>query len=544
MSKAIDQLRKVVRVTGIGTVLAALAAPVWGQDSTADIEEIIVTGQKRTETLLESDVAVTVMTEQFIDEARIRDLRRIDDFVPNVQFNETAQLSSVFVTIRGVESNPYIVNRAALYIDGIPFRELSNAVLSQIESIEVLRGPQSTLYGANSEAGLLIINGRQPGLEPEADIRLTGSSYNGDQGYTLDGFFGGPLAGEALSGSLSLRAQKEDSYITNPASRTGEPGEIRDLFLQARTTWQPTDSLTINGTAYVLDTDAPGLFDQEYAPVDRELYDSLYGDFFNGGREVGKFEFLNDAPKHTIEKDIVAGLSATWELENGALDLAYSFTELDKDSSGLDLDLTAGNYFLFPNPYHMPDNPAFGPPFTEFPGLAGRDIENEKFWSGELRFTSPDSDRFEYLVGISWYKEDKRTILTTSAFDPALNDYNPYVLTPPQFARGEDVALFGSATFSLGIDGLSATAGLRYDRARRETVQQEGPPLDIGVTQLNFFDIQLDKEFTELLPRLVLSYEVSENVNAYASASKGYIPGGFNLTLAQDATVSEDLNHL
>ena len=61
----------------------------------------------------------------------------------------------------GIASNRYIVNRAALYIDGIPFHELSNAVLSRIDSTEVLRGPQSTLYGTESEAGLLIINSRQ-----------------------------------------------------------------------------------------------------------------------------------------------------------------------------------------------------------------------------------------------------------------------------------------------------------------------------------------------------------------------------------------------
>ncbi|MXW73878.1 MAG: TonB-dependent receptor plug domain-containing protein [Gammaproteobacteria bacterium] len=531
-------------LTVVGSAQDAELDESWEADAgdgAFDIEEILVTGQKRTETLLESDVAVTVMTEEFIDEARIRDLRRIDDLVPNVQFNETAQLSSVFVTIRGIESNPYIVNRAALYIDGIPFRELSNAVLSQIESIEVLRGPQSTLYGANSEAGLLIINSRQPGRERESDIRLTGSTYNGNHGYILDAFLGGPLADDTLSASLALRALKEDSYITNPASLTGEPGEIRDLFLQARVAWQPADSLTIKGTAYILDTDAPGLFDQEYAPVDRRHYDGIYRDYFNGGREVGKFEFLNDAPKHTMEKDLVAGLSATWDLEYGSLDMAYSFTKLDKDSSGLDLDLTAGNWFQFPNPFYMPGNPLFGPPFFEIPGLAGREIENEKFWSGELRFTSPDSDQFDYIVGMSWYKEDKRTVLTTSAFNPLLNDYNPYVLTPPQFARGEDFALFGSATFSLGIDGLSATVGLRHDWADRETIQQEGPPLNIGLVQLNFYNIQLDDSYTEILPRLVLSYDASESVNAYASASKGYIPGGFNLTLAEDASISEDL---
>ena len=158
MRTTISQRRHLLRTSCCAAVLFAVAVPGWGQDGgiepeTAAMEEILVTGQKRTETLLGSDVAVTVMTEEFIDEARIRDLRRIDDLVPNVQFNETAQLSSVFVTIPGIESNPYIVNRAALYIDGIPLRELSNAVLSRIDSIEVLRGPQSTLYGANSEPG-------------------------------------------------------------------------------------------------------------------------------------------------------------------------------------------------------------------------------------------------------------------------------------------------------------------------------------------------------------------------------------------------------
>lgn len=544
-----NQLPPPLRAGGFAIVLLAMgAAPAWGKAAdgtesggTEAIEEILVTGQKRTETLMESDVAVTVMTEEFIDEARIRDLRRIDDLVPNVQFNESGQLSSVFVTIRGIESNPYIVNRAALYIDGIPFRELSNAVLSQIDSIEVLRGPQSTLYGANSEAGLLIINSRQSPLEREADVRMTAATFNGDQGYTLDGFLGGALVEGELSGSLAFRALKEDSYITNPASLTGEPGEIRDLFLQARMTWLPSDRLTINGTAYILDTKAPGLFDQEYAPIDRNLYDSLYGEFFNGGREVGRFEFLNDAPKHTDEKDVVAGVSATYELPYGALDAALSFTKLEKDSAGLDLDLTAGNHFQFPNPFHMPDNPAFGPPFIALPGLAGRELENEEFWSGELRFTSPDSGLFSYIVGVSWYKEDKRTVLTTSAFNPMLGDYNPFELTPPQFAKGEDFALFGSATFSLGLDGLSATVGLRQDWAKRETVQQEGPPLVIGFAQLNFFDIQLKESFTELLPRFVLSYEASEQLNFYASASKGYIPGGFNLTLAENADIGEDL---
>lgn len=128
-----------------------IACPARAQpNEEASSPEIVVTGQKREGTLQDSDTAVTVLDARAIDEARVRDFSQLDDLVPNVQFNQGGQLGNVFITIRGVESNPFIVNRAAVYIDGIPFRELTNAVLSQVDSIEVLRGPQGTLYGAGS----------------------------------------------------------------------------------------------------------------------------------------------------------------------------------------------------------------------------------------------------------------------------------------------------------------------------------------------------------------------------------------------------------
>ncbi|MCG8440542.1 MAG: TonB-dependent receptor, partial [Caulobacterales bacterium] len=420
--------------------------------------------------------------------------------------------SSVFVSIRGIESNPFIVNRAAIYIDGIPFRELSNAVLNQIASIEVLRGPQSTLYGANSEAGLILITTRQPGDEFEGELRVTGSTFNGDYGYGVDGFVGGTLIDGELLGSLAFKASDEDSYISNPASSVGEPGEVRDLFLQGRLSWTPNDNLSVNATAYILDTDAPGLFEQEYSPLDIGLYNETYRDTLNGGRNVGEFEFLNDTPKLTTSQEVVAGLSATYQLGYGQIDAAFSYADADEDSAGLDADLTA------------------------LPTVAGRDIEKETIWSGELRFTSPDSDVFEYLFGVSWYSEEDELQLGT-AFGPASLD--SYSLAPPQSSEGQDFAVFGSATAGLGLEGLSATLGLRWDRAERKTRQQEGV-LDLGFTQLPFQDIALEDTFEEVLPRGVLSYVVNDNLNVYASASKGYIPGGFNLAAA-DAELADDV---
>ncbi|MEM7503773.1 MAG: TonB-dependent receptor [Pseudomonadota bacterium] len=502
----------VCATAALATPSLALAQTSEAEDASETVENITVTGQKRDESLLESDLSVTVLNEQAIREARLRDVRRLDDLVPNVQFNESGQLSSVFVSIRGIESNPFIVNRAAIYIDGIPFRELSNAVLNQIESIEVLRGPQSTLYGANSEAGLILINTRRPTESVTSEFRVTSSTYNGgDASNGVDGFIAGSLSGESLLGSLAFKASHEDAYISNPASSINEPGEITELFLQGRLFYEPSDNLSIRATAYVLDIDAPGLFEQEYSPVDRGLYNATYADTFNGGRNVGAFEFLNDVPKQTDEREFVGGVVAEYQLAPGSVRASISYTDFDKDSAGLDLDLTA------------------------FQTVAGRDLEDETVWSAEISFTSNDSDVFEYLVGASWYHEEREQALGT-AFGPAALD--SYLFSPAQLADAEDVSIFGSATFGLPVDGLSATVGVRYDRAERGTSQSAGV-LDLGFTQLLFQDIELDETFDEVLPRFVLSYEASDSLNWYASASKGYIPGGFNLTAAQADVADE-----
>ncbi len=482
------------------------------EESSEVIDSIVVTGQKRDESLLESDLSVTVLSEQEIREARLRDIRRLDDLVPNVQFNESGQLSSVFVSIRGVESNPFIVNRAAIYIDGVPFRELNNAVLNQIESIEVLRGPQSTLYGANSEAGLILINTRRPTDTVTSEFRITSATYNsGDASNGIDGFVAGPLSGDTLLGSLAFKASTEDAYISNPASSVGEPGEVTELFLQGRLIYEPNDDLSIRATAYVLDVDAPGLFEQEYSPIDIDLYNLTYADAFNGGRNVDSFEFLNDVPKLTEERDIIGGVSAEYRLSHGSIRGSVSYADLDEDSAGLDLDLTA------------------------LPTVGGRDREEEQVLSAEVSYTSSDSDTFEYLFGVAWYKEERKTALGT-AFGAAALD--TYLFSPTQVADGEDLSVFGSATFALPMEGLSATLGLRYDHADRSTRQSAGV-LDLGFTQLIFQDIALDDTFEEWLPRFVLSYEASESLNWYASASKGYIPGGFNLTAAQADVADE-----
>ena len=488
-------------------------------------DTIVVTGQKRETTVFESDIAVTVFGREEIENARIRDFRRLDDLIPNVRFNQSGQTSSIFATIRGVESNENTVNRAAVYIDGIPFRELSNAVLDQVASIEVLRGPQATLYGANSESGLFIINSRQPSDTLEADFRATASFFNGDNGFAGTGFVGGPIIEDRLLGSLVVSYEEEDGFLQNPFDPTGEKAEITSLFVQGRVTWFPTPDTEVKATAYVLDMEAPGLYENEFVPLDRAAFDDNilvdpstgdvlgpYIDLVHDGRRIGKYEFFSDVPKLTTEQDIIAGISLNQQLGYGEIDLAASYSNLRADSSGLD------------------------PDFSALPTQLGFSNDDDTIVFAEARFTSPDSDVFEYLVGVSYYYEERLARRNTTVFDPDIGDYAPFTTAPQQRQTDDNIAVFGSATVGLGIEGLRGTVGLRYDRAYRASSQDAFSAV-FGSTVFNFLAVDDDATFDQWLPRFALAYEASDNINLYASAAKGFLPGGFNLAASADPTV-------
>ena len=509
-------------LTAVIAVAALSAQPAFadppkeeGDDTEqgSDIETIVVTGSKRATSLLNSDLSVTVLNSAAIEDARLRDFRRIDDLVPNVQFNESGQRGSIFITVRGVESNPFIINRAAVYIDGIPFRELSNSVLNQIESIEVLRGPQGTLYGANSESGLIIVNTKTPSDEVTGNLRLTGTHFPSGEGVEADGFIAGPIVKGKLAGSMSFNVAHEDAFMKNEGTTTGETGHFSEKFLQGRLRWTPSDRLVVNATAYWLDLNAPGIFDQQYVPLDLDLYNATYADYFNDGRQADDWTVFEDAPKYYKSQELVAGLSATYGLDYGTIDFAASYRNVEEDSRGLDFDLTAT------------------------PAVAGQELEEETFKNVELRFTSPESEHFDYILGVSYYADTQDN---TKASFVGPGGLDSYIAAPTQRESAEDISAFGSANW-YAAPKLRLSAGLRYDHARRETVQRAGE-LDLGYGSIVYYpDANLEKTFSKLLPRFAVHYKVTENFSLHASAARGYIPGGFNLVAVQQGFLDDSI---
>ncbi|MEM9316451.1 MAG: TonB-dependent receptor, partial [Pseudomonadota bacterium] len=335
--------------------------------------------------------------------------------------------------------------------------------------------------------------------------------------YEVDGYVGGPL-GEQVAGALSFQYSDRDYYLENTGSTPQGPGQIEELFLQGRLQWTPTDRLTIDALAYVIDTQAPGIYTFDGFPVDLDRYNAIYSDGalfdptdpftlapFNGSDRASDFRFVHDAPKRAEVTQIIAGANATYATNAGVVDFALSYRTEDTDDRGFDID------------------------GTNAPLLAGAEEEEEEVFNAEIRFTSDPVQSLRYSLGASYYFEEDVRALGSLIGPGSLNDF---VFSPDQSVASYDVGLFGSLSYTPSSwPNLTATFGLRYDRARRETTQEAGA-LDLGFAVFFFNDLELEETFDAFLPRFALKYEPSDTVTLYGSAAKGYLPGGFNLTAA------------
>jgi len=496
-------------------VLPSVSVAAQDTPSPTRLDEVRVTGSKRDTPYLKSDLSVTVLDREDLKQAGVTEFRDLDKLAPNVKFNAMGQLSDMFISIRGIESNPFLVNRASVYIDGIPFKELSNAVLNQVESVEVLRGPQGTLYGANSESGLVLVRTRGPSDHREGELNLRSTWFGNGNGTSVDGFMAGPLGGgDALSGSVAFMASDEDSYLRNLTPFAGTQGRVREGYLQGKLRWRPSDYVTVNALAYHLRTRAPGMFEYEYLPLDVGLYNRTYGERYNKGRAAGDFTYINDAPKRTEKEETVAGLSAQWQLAQGTVDVATSYRGHEDVSAGYDFDM------------------------TERSELAGRTYDKQHAWSGEARFSSVEGRPLTWIAGVSTYRTDKDSILGTFV-GPITRGLDSYNLAPRQTAEGTDYSVFATASYTFpSVPALTASVGLRHERAERSTEQRAGQ-LDLAAGGVVLYrDAALSHTFTATLPRVSLRYDASDDLSFYAASAKGYIPGGFNLAAAQSDQVN------
>ena len=385
---------------GVSLFAVIAATPAFAQDAapaapeattevtaapTADEPEIVVTAAKREQTLQDVPISVSVTSEDTVDKAQIRDLVDLQSIVPSLkvaQSNAAAQTNFIIRGFGNGNGNFGIESSVGVFIDGV-YRSRSFSALDdlpEIERIEVLRGPQSTLFGKNVSAGAISIITKKPQFTLGGEVEASVGNYDSR---LLKGTITGPISktfAVRLSGSLSRR----DGYFENLT--TGNDINDRNRFsLRGDFLWQPTSALSVRVIAdYSRIKEACcGVVSLLNGPATQFIGAPAP---FGLGRPVGnpdrKFDYetvLNTDPKSKI---IGKGISAQVDYDLGFAKLTSITAYRNQfNSSAEDVDFTGAD-------------------------LANRtDRVRTKTFTQEVRLASTGEDRFNWLVGAFFMKE-------------------------------------------------------------------------------------------------------------------------------------------
>ena len=535
---------------------SAASASAAAQVDEGDV--IVVTATKRAEPILDIPQSVTVVGGETLERQQATTFQQYLNEIPGLSLTE-AEPGSTRLTLRGVNTGG-VSSTVAVYVDEMPFGSSSGLVNGAILTgdidpfdlarIEVLRGPQGTLYGANSLGGIFKYVSNEPKLGELSGRARTGIEFvdNGGTGYNFNGVVNAPLGDNAavrVSGFYRKRAGWVDA---NPQDVTfdnifGIPDfnftatSRDDNNINDNDSWggrgsvlfQPSDALTIRLTAYLqnLNTHASSLVE-----VDPDTLNPINGEF-------GQTSFI---PEFNHFKYRIYNATIDYDFGFATLVSATSYGKLKSDFRS-DATLAFAGAFnsvfgpLSPFPGGLPSG-VIGPfPFpaqiTDEPlGVAQDQVTGLKKFTQEVRLASPTNDTFEWMVGAYYTKEDgviDQHINGVVLSDPGALENE---LTDLLFARVdsdyEELAGFANVTWHVS-DRFDISGGARWSHNDQSSAQVVGGPfgpLQFGGPIPEFEDGESDEGvFTySLSPR----YELSDNTAIYARVAKGYRPGGPN----------------
>jgi len=440
-----------------------------------ELETIIVTSQKREENIQEVPMSITALSEIQIEDAGIQDMGDVGFYTPNLYISQAGSNSELTPIIRGMYNRMNPNPTVGLYVDGVAYsrHQAYDTDLSDIERIEVLKGPQGTLFGRNTEAGVIRIITKKPGNIWEGKASVTYGNYN-TQEYSA--VARGPIIKDKLSFGISAKQYFSDGYFENTYLGTDDVEERDDLSGRATLRWTPTQNwdIILNANAAQYDD---GFF--AFEPIEGITHDI-------------SLDYAG-----TLEKDLTGqSLNANYEGKG------FNFTSITAHRDGefdtsYDADVTTVDYVRL---YYVQDH-------------------NQ--WSQEIRFASPkDAKVFKWLIGAYYFNE---------GFDNDLTyDYRQGVVFKSTMKTELDTtnyAFFGQATYTLW-EKLGLTAGLRYDSNKKEfkgTTYNSPDVTGTGITE-----VEGEKTLEVWLPKFAVDYRFTPDVMVYTGISRGYTAGSFN----------------
>ena len=514
----------------LATLLAstAMAMPAIAQDSAAQdsggIGDIVVTAQKRAENVQDVPLAISAVSSEYLESRDISSIDRLGSIAPNVKIERAPSNKTISqIAIRGsVTINPAVTWEPAvgLYLDGVYIAKAQGSIfdVADLERVEVLRGPQGTLYGRNALAGAVNLVTKKPTGEAGGSAEISYGNYDYWKGKAVLNL---PAMG-ALSMKVSGQIQKRDGFVKvgpNPFPQAflARPNSVSDLgnldgksgMIQLRL--KPEGNFTAD---YQFDYSR---YNQrtDFSQLVSVLPNSLFTDpaILAAIAPLGLYANPNRQSTASVdanplyEKTRTYGHSLTLALDMGASTLKSisSYRNLrwqdaaDLDGSPLDIANTQRD--------------------TSFHA-----------YSQELQLTGDAMDnRLNYVVGAFAYREKAET-LGPQRFFGFLNQVGAPGAADLQSDYGSHTkawALYAQLDYRL-TEALKMTLGARYTNEVKDIRRK----FAVGMPRFTLFDVPYggvpDAKFNNFSPTATLSYEASDNVNVYARWARGYKSGGFN----------------
>ncbi|WP_177204067.1 TonB-dependent receptor [Sphingobium sp. AP50] len=482
--------------------------------------EIIVTAQKRGERLLDVPVPVTAIQS---DDLRKQNLVKITDFATRIPGVSISGNNIRAISIRGVNTGGATNPTTAITIDDVPVGSSGRLSLpfpdidpSELSRIEVLRGPQGTLYGAASLGGLIKLVTLDPDSTKWSGRAEVGGSTisNGDEGWSLRGAINVPILKDRLALRVSGFHREDPAFMDNINPLVNEKDTNKSVTEGGRAAlwFNPVDPLTIN-LSYLrqtvkTDNNAPTRvtpFPTDYKPV--------LGYFVS---DVG--------PAVTKTKLELYQARINYDLGPATLTSVSAWSRFNSATSS---DLTTTFPYVFNSV--IPGFPAILPGSPAGSSVRLNDGSQLRKFSEELRLASNGNDQVQYLVGLFYTKERSVADQNLQAFDPSgslLSELAHFPL-PGSF---EEKAVFADITYRF-TEQFDLQVGGRYSK-NQQTFQQNQVILTntvanalFGVTGNGVVQTSEDDAFTWLVtPR----YRFNEDMMVYARVASGYRPGGPN----------------
>ena len=536
--------------------LSLLSIPTISFSADEDVsvfDEVVVTARKRAENSQSVPIPISALNEDQLEMRNIVELTDIEKLAPNLSIQASAVNSGVLeVYMRGIGQANWAIPhdpKIGLYTDGVYAARPQGGLvdLYDLQRVEVLRGPQGTLFGKNTTAGLINIITNQPTQETQAKIRLGAGS---DSHQLIEGMFNTPLS-DSLAFRFSFLTKETDGFMINSITGKDRGNEDTTSF-RAQLKYE-IDAYSANLAFSRFDQDERaslgscrftgpenGALSGGLGAVANifGIYDALKANCRSTTKDVS----LDTSPseKNTAEKDSIT-LTQLFETQIGTIESITNYSELDAFSG------TWG--------WVMGNGP--GVNFLEIHD----DTMSHEQWSQELR-KSGSTEIMDWVIGLYAFEEDGESVLDV----PLFRGVNPSPLLPAALAgvalqtkllgseqqgsitNMQNQAIFFEGTYGLN-DKLDLTIGARYTEDEREYTRSSrlyedaaaiGMPGTFnlfyacpGMVTNAFGFATSDRctrsvEYSETTPRAILSYQQTDDVLFYASYSKGYSSGGFN----------------